>query len=102
MSYPRVLSRRAPRGVVGPEDVLQIHLAETGHAVAVIPGLLLAAVPPPAARVRALPGHPHRKLTTGVRSGAAGDPAIRAFRTALGQAIRSTTANTATETGTPG
>ena len=80
----------------GSDLLLQIHLAETGHAVAVIPGLLLAAVPPPAARVRALPGHPHRKLTTGVRSGAGGDPAIRAFRTALGQAIRSTTANTAT------
>jgi hypothetical protein len=30
---------------------------------------------------------------TGVRSGAAGDPAIRAFRTALGQAIRSTPGN---------
>jgi len=80
--------------------LLQIHLAETGHAAAVIPGLLLAAVPPPAARVRALPGRPHRRLTTGVRSGAAADPAIRAFRAALGQAIRSTTPNTATGAGT--
>ena len=70
--------------------LLQIHLAETGHAAAIIPGLLLAAVPPPSARVRTLPGRPHRKLTTGVRSGAAGDPAIRAFRTALSEAVRST------------
>ena len=76
--------------------LLQVHLAEKGHAVAMIPGLLLAAVPPPAARVRALPGRPHRKLTTGVRSGADRDPAIRAFRKALGQAIRSVTVNPAT------
>ena len=80
----------------GTDLLLQVHLAEKGHAAAVIPGLLLAAVPPPAARVRALPGRPHRKLTTGVRSGAAGDPAIRAFRAALGQAVSSTTENAAT------
>jgi DNA-binding transcriptional LysR family regulator len=72
----------------GSDLLLQLHLAETGHAAAVVPGLLLAAVPPPAARVRALPGRPQRKLTTGVRAGAAGDPAVRAFRTALRQAIR--------------
>jgi DNA-binding transcriptional LysR family regulator len=77
--------------------LLQIHLAETGHAAAVIPGLLLAAVPPPAARVRALAGRPQRELTTGVRSGAAADPAIRAFRTALREAIRSTDANPAAD-----
>jgi DNA-binding transcriptional LysR family regulator len=77
--------------------LLAIHLAETGHAAAVIPGLLLAAVPPPAARVRALAGRPHRELTTGVRSGAAADPAIRAFRTALREAIRSTGANPAAD-----
>jgi DNA-binding transcriptional LysR family regulator len=75
--------------------LLQVHLAEKGHAAAVIPGLLLAAVPPPAARVRALPGRPHRKVTTGVRSGADADPAIRAFRKALSQAIRSITATSA-------
>ena len=69
--------------------LLQVHLAEKGHAAAVIPGLLLAAVPPPAARVRALPGRPHRRVTTGVRSGADADPAIRAFGKALSQAIRS-------------
>ena len=45
----------------------------------------------PAARVRVLPGHPRRKLTTGVRAGADRDPAVRAFRAALGAAIRATT-----------
>lgn len=67
---------------------LQIHLAETGHAAAVIPGLLLAAVPRPAARITPLPGRPHRRLTTGVRAGSARHPAIRAFRQALRQAVR--------------
>jgi DNA-binding transcriptional LysR family regulator len=79
--------------------LLHLHLAETGHATAIIPGLLLAAVPPPAARVRVLAGRPHRKLTTGVRSGAAGDPAIRAFRTALSAAIGSTTARQPPDSG---
>ena len=74
----------------GSDLLLQIHLAEKGHAAAVIPGLLLAAVPPPAARVRSLPGRPQRRLTTGVRAGAAGDPAIRAFRAALSAAISAT------------
>ena len=50
--------------------LLQVHLAEKGHAAAVIPGLLLTAIPPPDARVRALPGRPRRRLTTGVRAGA--------------------------------
>jgi DNA-binding transcriptional LysR family regulator len=68
--------------------LLQIHLAETGHAASIIPGLLLAAVPHPAARIMPLPGHPRRRLTTGVRAGAARHPAIRAFREALRQAIR--------------
>jgi len=51
-----------------------------------------AAVPRPAARIMPLPGRPHRRLTTGVRAGAAGHPAIRAFREALRQAIRDATA----------
>jgi len=72
----------------GSDLLLQIHLAETGHAAAVLPGLLLAAVPPPAARVQPVPGRPHRRLTTGVRAGAARHPAIRAFRAALREAIR--------------
>jgi DNA-binding transcriptional LysR family regulator len=73
----------------GSDLLLQLHLAETGHAAAVVPGLLLAAVPPPAARIRPVPGRPRRKLTTGVRAGAAGDPAIRVFRAALRRAIGS-------------
>ena len=72
---------------VASDLLLQIHLAETGHAASVIPGLLLAAVPRPAARIMPIHGHPHRRLTTGVRSGAARHPAIRAFRDALRQAI---------------
>ena len=71
--------------------LLQVHLAEKGHAAAVIPGLLLTAIPPPDARVRALPGRPRRRLTTGVRAGADRDPAVRAFRSALGEAVRATT-----------
>jgi DNA-binding transcriptional LysR family regulator len=80
----------------GSDLLLQIHLAETGHAAALVPGLLLAAIAPPAARIRALPGRPRRRLTTGVRSGAASHPAIRAFRAALRQAVRSTGAATGT------
>jgi hypothetical protein len=38
-----------------------------------------------------LPGRPHRRLTTGIRAGAAGHPAIHAFRAALRQAIRAAT-----------
>ncbi len=72
----------------GSDLLLQVHLAETGHAASVIPGLLLSAIPPPAARVRHLPGRPRRKLTTGVRSGAARHPAVHAFRAALREAIR--------------
>lgn len=83
----------------GSDLLLQIHLAETGHAAALVPGLLLAAIAPPAARIRALPGRPRRRLTTGVRSGAAAHPAIRAFRAALRQAVRSTGADTGTSPG---
>jgi DNA-binding transcriptional LysR family regulator len=72
---------------VASDLLLQIHLAETGHAASIIPGLLLSAVPRPAARIMPLPGHPCRRLTTGVRAGATGHPAIRAFREVLRLAI---------------
>jgi len=85
----------------GSDLLLHLHLAETGHAAAIVPGLLLAAVPPPAARVRPIPGRPRRKLTTGVRAGAAGDPAIRAFRAALRQAVRAAAPPVAPETAGP-
>ena len=73
---------------VATDLLLQIHLAETGHAASIIPGLLLTAVPRPAAAIVPLPGRPHRRLTTGVRAGATGHPAIRAFRDALRLAVR--------------
>jgi DNA-binding transcriptional LysR family regulator len=79
----------------GSDLLLQVHLAETGHAASVVPGLLLSAIPPPAARIRRLPGGPRRTLTTGVRSGAARHPAVRAFRAALREAVRATGADTA-------
>jgi DNA-binding transcriptional LysR family regulator len=71
----------------GSDLLFEILLAERGHAAAVIPGLLLSAVPRPDARILRIPGRPHRRLTTGVRAGAADQPAIRALRDALRQAI---------------
>jgi DNA-binding transcriptional LysR family regulator len=72
----------------GSDLLFEILLAERGHAVSVIPGLLLSAVPRPGARIQRLPGRPRRRLTTGVRAGAAGQPAIRALRAALRHAVR--------------
>ena len=68
--------------------LFEILLAERGHAAAVIPGLLLSAVPVPDARIQRIPGRPHRRLTTGVRAGTDSQPAIRALRDAFRQAIR--------------
>nr|WP_196790901.1 LysR family transcriptional regulator [Motilibacter aurantiacus] len=67
--------------------LLHVHLVETGHAVAVLPDLLWAERE---RRVRLveLPGRPHRRLFTGARSGSAGHPAVRAFRTALREALQ--------------
>jgi len=73
---------------VGSDLLFEILLAERGHAAAIIPGLLLAAVPAPDARIQRIPGRPYRRLTTGVRAGAASQPAIRALRAALRSAIR--------------
>ena len=72
----------------GSDLLFEVLLAERGHAASVIPGLLLSAVPRPEARIQRIPGRPHRRLTTGVRAGAAGQPAIRALREALRQAVR--------------
>ncbi|HTJ66431.1 MAG TPA: LysR substrate-binding domain-containing protein [Actinospica sp.] len=71
-----------------PDLLLQIHLVETGHAVALLPGLLLDTDGDHDMRVSRLPGRPHRRLMTGVRAGAARHPAVRAFRGALKQALR--------------
>ena len=75
---------------VSTDLLLQIHLVETGHAVAVLPGLLLDTDRDHAMRVSRLPGRPHRRLMTGVRSGASRHPAVRAFRGALKQGLRRT------------
>jgi DNA-binding transcriptional LysR family regulator len=72
----------------GSDLLFEILLAERGHAASVIPGMLLSAVPHPDARIQRIPGRPHRRLTTGVRAGAAGQPTIRALREALRQAVR--------------
>src|ERR1700722_3745928 len=80
----------------GSDLLFEILLAERGHAVSVIPGMLLSAVPRPAARIQRIPGRPHRRLTTGVRAGAAAHPAIRAFREALRQAVREASQREAT------
>lgn len=86
----------------GSDLLLQVHLAEKGHSASVVPGLLLAAIPPPNARIRRLPGRPRRTLTTNVRLGAARHPAIRAFRAALREAVRATGADEVGEVGEPG
>ena len=73
-----------------PDLLLQIHLVETGHAAALLPGLLLDTDRDHAIRLSRLPGRPHRRLMTGVRAGAARHPAVRAFRSALKQGLRQT------------
>jgi DNA-binding transcriptional LysR family regulator len=69
-----------------PDYLLHVHLVETGHAVALLPDLLWTARRADV-RLVALPGHPTRRLYTGVRRGAAGHPAVRAFRAALRSAL---------------
>nr|WP_269204459.1 LysR family transcriptional regulator [Motilibacter deserti] len=69
--------------------LLHVHLVETGHAVAVLPDLLWAEREP-RLRLLELPRRPHRRLFTGARRGSAGHPAVRAFRTALREALEAT------------
>ncbi|MEV4638636.1 LysR family transcriptional regulator [Actinoplanes sp. NPDC049548] len=66
-----------------PDLLLQLRLVETGHAVAFVPDLLWTGRTPGDLELRHLPGRPRRRLYTGVRSGSAEQPAIRAFRAAL-------------------
>jgi DNA-binding transcriptional LysR family regulator len=73
---------------VSPDLLLAIHLVENGHAATILPGLLLTADRRPLMRLAHLPGRPHRRLTTGVRAGAAEHPAVRAFRAALRTGLR--------------
>jgi DNA-binding transcriptional LysR family regulator len=63
--------------------LLQVRLVETGHAVAFLPDLLWTDRAPDTVVLHHLPGRPHRRLFTGVRSGAGRQPAVQAFREAL-------------------
>jgi DNA-binding transcriptional LysR family regulator len=67
---------------VSPDYLLHVHLVETGHAVALLPDLLWTERRSAVQRVD-LPGNPRRRLYTGVRTGAAAHPAVRAFRESL-------------------
>ncbi|WP_432548314.1 LysR family transcriptional regulator [Kineococcus sp. SYSU DK004] len=69
-----------------PDPLLQSHLVETGHAVALLPDLLWTQLHPDL-RLAALPGDPVRRLYTGARRGTAGHPAVRALRGALRGAL---------------
>jgi DNA-binding transcriptional LysR family regulator len=71
--------------ISSPDVLLHVHLVETGHAVSLLPDLAWAGRRP-ALRLVDLPGHPVRRLFTRVRRGAAGRPAVQAFRQALREA----------------
>ena len=70
-----------------PDLLLQVHLVETGHAVALLPDLLWHDRAH-ALRLHHLPGRPHRRLFTGVRRGATDHPSSRAFRNALAHGLQ--------------
>ncbi|MGO1286228.1 MAG: LysR family transcriptional regulator [Brachybacterium tyrofermentans] len=65
-----------------PDPLLQVHLVRSGHAVAFLPGII-ASEHLGGTRPLRLPGDPHRSLYTAARAGAAGQPALLAFRAAL-------------------
>jgi DNA-binding transcriptional LysR family regulator len=69
-----------------PDLLLHVHLVETGHAVALLPDLLWTDRRADV-RLCELPGHPTRRLFTGIRRGTAAHPAVRAFRAALADAV---------------
>lgn len=68
--------------------LLQAHLVRSGHAVAIIPGLV-AREHLGSARLLELAGAPRRRVHTAVRSGRRDHPATRALRTALAEAAAS-------------
>ncbi|WP_114854890.1 LysR family transcriptional regulator [Brachybacterium sp. YJGR34] len=75
----------------GTQDpLLQVHLVRSGHAVAVVPGII-ASEHLGGTRPLRLPGDPHRTLYTAARAGAAGHPALLAFRAALREAAAALT-----------
>jgi DNA-binding transcriptional LysR family regulator len=79
-----------PKVAFESEDLLvHIKLAETGHAVAILPDLVWRALEPPAMLVD-LPGNPSRTLFTAVRLGAAEHPATRLIRQRLAEIAATT------------
>jgi len=67
--------------------LLAVHLVETGHAVSLLPDLLWTDRSHRLG-LHHLPGRPKRRLFTGVRSGAARHPVIRAFREGLRHGLK--------------
>jgi DNA-binding transcriptional LysR family regulator len=65
--------------------LLQAHLVRSGHAVGILPALV-AREHLRDAELLELPGAPHRRLHTAVRTGRSSHPAIRALRDSLGEA----------------
>lgn len=72
-------------------DLLVHHrLVQTGHACALLPGLVLDDNTR-GVEIRALEGDPARRIFTAVRAGSATNPAIGALRGALRHTVRDTT-----------
>ena len=69
-----------------PDPFLHVHLVRGGHAVSLVPELMLPNVT--GVRVVPLPGNPARTLYTAVNAGREVHPALVAFRAALAAAAR--------------
>lgn len=67
--------------------LLQVRLVSRGLAVALVPGLALAASDLGGVRVHPVPGDPARRITVAVRRGGGDAPAVAAVRTAIGRAV---------------
>ncbi len=75
---------------------LHLRLVRTGHAVALLPGLLPA---DPAIRLSDLPGFPVRRIYAATRRGASQQPALAAVSQALSTAIQVGPSRNASSTG---
>lgn len=71
--------------------LVQVSLAESGHAAALLPDLVWGARTPSAQLLR-LPGDPVREVYTAVRAGAEGRPSLAELRQRLGTVTESVTA----------
>jgi len=69
-----------------PDLLVQMRLVETGHAVAILPELLLSSERPEVRRVE-LPGAPSRHVFAAVRHGSQHSPAIAAVLGAFTEAV---------------